>query len=72
MTDNAADLMREAVEQIAEKLEPGQKTQIMIMQTAAPLPTWSTKLTKLGLVAENGLLTELGREVADHLLRSES
>ena len=70
--DTAAEMMQEAVEGIASSLEPGQKTQIQIMQAAGMLPTWSPKLTKLGVVADNGLLTELGREVADYLSRSES
>jgi hypothetical protein len=65
------DLMHEAVVRLAESLDPAQQVQVQLMKAAGRLPTWSPRLTKLGLVAENGLLTELGLEVATHLLEGE-
>jgi hypothetical protein len=57
---------------IAQDLDPSQQVQLQIMQVARWLPTWSSKLTELGLVnPEGGLLTELGERVATWLMSSQ-
>jgi hypothetical protein len=56
---------------IAESLDPAQQVQVQLMQAAGKLPTWSPRLTYLGLVGSNGLLTELGLEVATYLFEAE-
>lgn len=55
---------------IAASLEPGQQVQVQLMAAAGMLPTFSPRLRWLGLLTEGGLLTDLGRRVAEALDKS--
>ena len=60
-----------SAQQIANSLDKGDRTIMLIMGAVKWLPTWSPRMSLLGLIATNGLLSELGQEVADIVIQED-